>query len=112
MIKEQIGALLKEIAASPEATAKHLSFLPAEDANLDEPVPGIYLITWSQPQEGDRLKLTYAYRDIDEVAVVISLVFSLKGNITEMELSRGDGKAVKRIPTKAETFIPPISIPF
>ena len=112
MIKQQIEALLEEIAVAPEAAGKNLRFLPAEHARLEEPVPGIYLLTWSQPQQGDRLKLTYAYRDLDEVAVVISLVFSLKGEITEMELSRGDGKPIRRVPAMTELFTPPINTPF
>lgn len=112
MIKDKIAVLIKEISTSEEVATKNLRFLDADDARLEEPVPGIYLLTWSQPEAGDRLKLRYAFRDSDEVAVVVSLVFSKENVITEVELSRGDGKSVQHIPALADLFTPPINTPF
>jgi hypothetical protein len=112
MIRQQIDSLLKEIQNSPEAVAKKLQFLAVEEASFAEPVRGIYLLTWAPPQPGDRLKLRYAFRDDDGIAVLVSLVFSRDSVLTEMEFSRGDGQPIRHIPKMAELFSPPINQPF
>lgn len=111
MIKSELCRLVDEIAASAEVAARGLHFLPTCQAIFNEPIPGNYLFTWSDPNPGDRLKLTYAYRDRDGTPVLISCVFR-ENESTEVEIARGDGKPIINIPNVTALFVPPVGVPF
>lgn len=58
---------------------------------------GTLVIRWREPKVSDRLKATFVYLD-GEIEPFVSFVFDTENYLQELEIWRGDGKSLDRVP--------------
>jgi hypothetical protein len=80
-----------------EAVTSFVGVRPAfSSAQRSQPETGSLLWQWGQPGPGARLWKKFAYRDTDG-AIVIALILRRNGQLSEIELLRGDNRPVASV---------------
>ena len=64
--------------------------------------PGYLIWRWGEMESHERVVLTATYRDEDGTGIILTILVGAGGELKEVELWRGDGAAIARLPTVGE----------
>jgi hypothetical protein len=104
MIRDWLKSLLADLAISSLPMPEEWSHESSDNVQVERS-PGLLWFSWRAPNADDRLKATFSYTDKGG-SPLVSLVFDRNNVLQGLEVWRGDGQPLVRVPTISDFEIP------